>query len=83
MADEIGTELTKPRAVTISRFRSNCGVDTTDAGNAETYYRRNVCYPFIDHCIKNSLNAFLNHHCQGSLDATYIQVRYLKSQVQK
>ena len=39
IADEIGTELTKPRAVTISRFRSNCGVDTTDAGNAETYYQ--------------------------------------------
>ena len=31
IADEIGLELTKPRAVTINRFRSNSGVNTTDA----------------------------------------------------
>ena len=74
IADEIGTELTKPRAVTISRFRSNCGVDTTDAGNAETYYRRNVYYPFIDHCIKefserfpeSSLSRFTGHNLHPS-----------------
>ena len=49
---EIGTELTKPRTVAISRFKSNSGVNTTDAENAEIYYRRNVYYPLIDHCMK-------------------------------
>ena len=58
IADDIGTELTKPRTVAISRFRSNSGVNTKDAENAETYYRRNIYYPFIDHCLKELSEQF-------------------------
>ena len=38
MADEISTELTKPRTTTVNRFRSNAGVDSTDVESAEAYY---------------------------------------------
>ena len=58
IADEIDVELTKPRTTTVSRFRSNAGVDTTDADSAELHYRRNVYYPFIDHCIKEFSEQF-------------------------
>ena len=51
IAAEVGTELTKPRTCHTSRYRSNAGVDTQDTDNAETYYRRNVYYPFINHCV--------------------------------
>lgn len=58
IADKIDVELTKPRTTTVSRFRSNAGVDTTDADSAELHYRRNVYYPFIDHCIKEFSERF-------------------------
>ena len=58
IAEEIDSELTKPRTVALSRFRSNSGVNATDAENAEAYYRRNVYYPFIDHCINEFSERF-------------------------
>lgn len=74
IADEIGTELTKPRAATISRFRTNSGVDTTDTGGTEAYYQRNVYYPFIDHCIKEFSERFPESSISRFTGITYIQV---------
>ena len=52
IASEISLNLSSPRAATRSRYRSNAGVDTEDGDDAEAYYRRNVYFPFIDHCIE-------------------------------
>ena len=46
------------RTVAISRFRSNSRVNIKDAEDAETYYRRNIYYPFIDHCLKEFSECF-------------------------
>ena len=48
MAAEVNIELTKPRVPSVSRNRANAG-DMSD--NAETYFRKNIYYPFLDHCI--------------------------------
>ncbi len=50
IAAEVNTELTKPRTARVSRHRSNAGVDTADFDSDKAYYRRNIYYPFIDHC---------------------------------
>lgn len=49
IADSIGVALSKPRTATCSRYRSNAGCDL-DA-DVKEYYRRNVYFPFIDHCV--------------------------------
>ena len=48
MAAEVNIELTKPRVPSVSKNRANAG-DTSD--NAETDFRKNIYYPFLDHCI--------------------------------
>ena len=52
IAPEISSNLSIPWAATRSRYRTNVGVDTEDSDDAEAYYRRNLYFPFIDHCIK-------------------------------
>ena len=55
VAAEVETELSKPRTPHNSIYRSNAATDSTDA---EGYYRMNVYYPFIDHCISEFQNQF-------------------------
>ena len=49
IATEITTELTKPRTPRISAYRNNS--TASDLMDAESYYRLNVYYPFVDHCV--------------------------------
>ena len=58
IGDSIGIELTKPRTASNSRFRSNAGCD--HSGSTIDYYRRNVYYPFIDHCVQQFKDRFPN-----------------------
>ena len=76
IAVEVDTELAKPRTSHSSRFRSNAGVDTEDADNAETYYRRNVYYPFVDHCVTEFSQHFLD-----SSESMFIGYKLLPNKV--
>jgi hypothetical protein len=49
--------LTAPRTTNRQKGRCNTPVETT-----ETYYKRNVYYPFIDHVISELAARFSNHH---------------------
>jgi len=55
IANKVGVELVKPRTATTSRFRSNAG---NDSESAEVYFRRNIYYPFIDHCVNEFSERF-------------------------
>lgn len=56
IAGSVGVLLSKPRTTTYSRFRSNAGSDVNDS--PVEYYRRNVYYPFIDHCLQQFQDRF-------------------------
>ena len=56
VADSIGEKLTKPRTARCSIYRSNAGCDLEDGD--EEYFRRNVYYPFIDHCVQQFSSRF-------------------------
>ena len=56
------SEISKPRTPNFSRFRGNAGVDSNE-DSSETdscgcYFRRNIYYPFLDHCISEFENCF-------------------------
>ena len=55
IANKVGVELVKPRTTTTSRFKSNAG---NDSESAEVYFRRNIYYPFIDHCVNEFSERF-------------------------
>ena len=76
IADQVGTELTKPRTTHSSRYRSNAGVDTQDAEDAEAYYRRNVYYPFVDHCVSEFSQRF-----PDSAESMFIGYKLLPNKV--
>ena len=76
IAGEVGTELTKPRTSRSSYFRSNAGADNEDADDAESYYRRNIFYPFVDHCVTE-----FNQRFSDSAESMFIGYKLLPSKV--
>ena len=51
IAGEVNSEILKPRTSKQSQFPANSGADCNDADSSECYFRRNIYYPLVDHCI--------------------------------
>lgn len=56
-----------------SELHKDAAMKALACGSAEAYYRRNVYYPFIDHCETQFSECF-----PDSLDLSYFQTQYLK-----
>ncbi len=74
IADTIDIVLSKPRTVACSRFRSNAGSEL-DSGAME-YYRRNVYYPFIDHCVSQ-----FNERFPATAESLFLWYKLLPSKM--
>ncbi len=72
VATEVEIELSKPRTPRSSIYRSNA----CTGSDAESYFRMNVYYPFVDHCIMEFDNRF-----PDSSEAMFIGYKLLPSLV--
>ena len=51
IAGSLGIILCKPRTAGSGRYRSSAGCDTENDDDHAGYFRRNIYFPFIDHCL--------------------------------
>lgn len=51
IASSVNVVICKPRTVQSSRYRSNAGWELPDGNSSINYNRRNIYFPFIDHCV--------------------------------